>query len=64
MINKWIYSELSEEQNEIKNNLANELSISPILSQLLVQRGISTYDEARSFVRPDLNDLHDPFSVS
>ncbi len=61
MINKWIYSELSEEQNEIKNNLANELSISPILSQLLVQRGISTYDEARSFFRPDLNDLHDPF---
>lgn len=61
MINKCIYSELSEEQNEIKNNLANELSISPILSQLLVQRGISTYDEARSFFRPDLNDLHDPF---
>ena len=61
MINKWNYSELSEEQNEIKNNLANELSISPILSQLLVQRGISTYDEARSFFRPDLNDLHDPF---
>lgn len=61
MINKWIYSELTDEQNEITNKLANELSISPILSKLLVQRGITTYDEARTFFRPDLNDLHDPF---
>lgn len=61
MISKWIYSELTDEQNEIKNKLANELSISPILSKLLVQRGITTYDEARTFFRPDLNDLHDPF---
>ena len=61
MINKWIYSELSEEQIEIKNSLANELSISPILAQLLVQRDIITYDDARAFFRPDLGDLHDPF---
>lgn len=61
MINKWIYSELTDEQNEIKNKLANELSISPVLAKLLVQRGIVTFDDARSFFRPDLNDLHDPF---
>ena len=61
MINKWIYSELTEEQKVIKNDLANELSISPILAQLLVQRDITTYDDARSFFRPDLGDLHDPF---
>lgn len=61
MISKWIYSELTDEQNEIKNKLANELSISPILSKLLVQRDITTYDEARTFFRPDLSDLHDPF---
>lgn len=61
MINTWIYSELTDEQNEIKNKLANELSISPVLAKLLVQRGIVTFDDARSFFRPDLNDLHDPF---
>ena len=61
MINKWIYSDLTDEQNEIKNKLANELSISPVLAKLLVQRGIVTFDDARSFFRPDLNDLHDPF---
>ena len=61
MINKWIYSDLTDEQNEIKHKLANELSISPVLAKLLVQRGIVTFDDARSFFRPDLNDLHDPF---
>lgn len=61
MINKWIYSELTDEQNEIKNNLANELSISPVLAKLLVQRDIVTFDEARAFFRPDLADLHDPY---
>lgn len=61
MINKWVYSELSEEQEQIKNRLADELSISPILAQLLIQREITTFEEARSFFRPDLNDLHDPF---
>ena len=61
MINTWIYSELTDEQNDIKNKLANELSISPVLAKLLVQRGIVTFDDARSFFRPDLNDLHDPF---
>lgn len=61
MINKWVYTELSEEQEQIKNRLADELSISPILAQLLIQREITTFEEARSFFRPDLNDLHDPF---
>ncbi len=61
MINKWNYLELSEEENEIKNKLANELIISPILAKLLVQRGITTFEDARTFFRPDLSDLHDPF---
>ncbi len=61
MINKWIYSELTDEQNEIKNKLANELSISPVIAKLLVQRDIVTFDDARSFFRPDLGDLHDPY---
>ncbi|MDR1584793.1 MAG: single-stranded-DNA-specific exonuclease RecJ [Prevotellaceae bacterium] len=61
MINKWIYKALSEEQIEIKKKIADELSISPILAELLVQRGITTFEEARSFFRPDLANLHDPF---
>ena len=64
MINKWIYQSLTEQQIEIQKKLAEELSISPILAQLLVQREIYTYEEARSFFRPDLADLHNPFLMA
>ncbi len=42
-------------------NLAAALKIEPLLSKLLVQRGITTFDAARQFFRPSLAALHDPF---
>ncbi|MBQ6861248.1 MAG: single-stranded-DNA-specific exonuclease RecJ [Alistipes sp.] len=41
--------------------LATELGISPVLANLLVQRGIDTVEKANKFFKPDLSDLHDPF---
>ena len=64
MIHIWNYRNLTEQQIEIQKRLTEELSISPILSQLLVQRDILTFDDARSFFRPDLSDLHDPFLMA
>ncbi|HZK68243.1 MAG TPA: single-stranded-DNA-specific exonuclease RecJ [Paludibacter sp.] len=64
MINTWIYRTLTQQQIEIQKKLANELSISPILAQLLVQRDIFTFEDARSFFRPDLSDLHNPFLMA
>ncbi|MFA6582072.1 MAG: single-stranded-DNA-specific exonuclease RecJ [Paludibacter sp.] len=64
MINTWIYRSLTEQQIEIQKKITDELSISPILSQLLVQRDILTFEDARSFFRPDLADLHDPFLMA
>ena len=64
MINKWIYRTLSEQQIETQNKLAEELSINPVLAQLLVQRDICSFDDARSFFRPDLANLHDPFLMA
>jgi single-stranded-DNA-specific exonuclease len=61
MTNKWIFKSLSEEEKIIQKNLVESLSINPTLAQLLVQRGIQTFEEARSFFRPDLAELHDPF---
>ena len=64
MTNKWLYRQLTKEQEEIQQKLAEDLSISPILAQLLVQRGVESFDDARSFFRPDLADLHDPFLMA
>ncbi len=43
------------------NHLQEVLKINPILCRLLVQRGITTFDQAKTFFRPDLSQLHDPF---
>jgi len=64
MINKWIFQQQNNEQLQKIKQLAEELNISPVLSQLLVQRGITTFDEARDFFRPDLSQLHDPFLMA
>lgn len=64
MTQKWIIKTLDEQQIEIKNTLAAALNISPILAQLLVQRGICTFEDARNFFRPDFANLHDPFLMA
>jgi len=43
------------------NNLSEELNIDTTIARLLVQRNIETFEEAKYFFRPNLNDLHDPF---
>ncbi len=42
-------------------SIAAALGIAPVLSNLLVQRGIDTVEKAKKFFNPQLSDLHDPF---
>ncbi len=46
---------------EIVRTLSKELNISLVLANLLVQRGVKSFDEAKKFFRPSLDDLHDPY---
>ena len=41
--------------------LSEILKIDKVLSNLLVQRGCETFEEAREFFRPRIEDLHNPF---
>ncbi len=41
--------------------LQKALQIDEVLAVLLLQRGIETYDQAKAFFRPSLDDLHDPY---
>ena len=53
---------LAPKQNlETVTHLSQALGIDPLLSSLLVQRGITTFDQAKRFFRPSLEELHDPF---
>jgi single-stranded-DNA-specific exonuclease len=40
--------------------LSDELTISPVLTEILVSRGIDTFEKARAYFRPSMEDLHDP----
>ena len=52
-----------EPNSEVVKNLAAALNVDSLIAKLLVQRGISTFDEARQFFRPSLDDLHDPYRM-
>ncbi len=43
------------------SSLANELNVSNIIAKLLVKRDVYTFSEAKTFFRPQLEDLIDPF---
>ena len=42
-------------------DLQNALQVDEVVSTLLIQRGIETYEDAKTFFRPSLEDLHNPF---
>jgi single-stranded-DNA-specific exonuclease len=48
-------------RSEVANLLQEQLKIHPVLCSLLAQRGIHEFEEARSFFRPSLEQLHSPW---
>ena len=56
---KWILKEPAD-QSKV-DRLSAEVGIDKVLAELLVKRGVETFDQARAFFRPSLDDLHDPF---
>jgi single-stranded-DNA-specific exonuclease len=59
MLKRWVLKPQGDP--ETVKRLAGELNIDQCLVNLLVQRGTRTFEEARSFFRPSIDDLHDPF---
>ncbi|WCT11718.1 single-stranded-DNA-specific exonuclease RecJ [Mucilaginibacter jinjuensis] len=62
MQKRWSVREMPDQGNVEK--LASELNIDPVLSAILLQRGIADFEEARFFFRPDIRHLHDPFLMA
>ncbi len=48
------------EQHKVQA-LQNQLQVDEIIAELLVSRGIETFEDARLFFRPSLSDLHNPY---
>ena len=56
---RWTLKPKSE-SNTVRD-LQAALQVDKSVATLLVQRGIETYEDAKQFFRPSLDDLHDPF---
>ena len=59
MEKNWIIKEAGD--NVVVRQLMKSLDVPESLANLMVQRGISSFEEARAFFRPSLENLHDPF---
>ena len=56
---RWTLLPKPDTQKVIR--LANELNVPEFIATLLVQRGVTTFEEARAFFRPTLNAIHSPY---
>lgn len=61
MTYRW---ELTDADEATAEALQQSLGIHPVLCRLLVQRGVTDFEQARLFFRPDLSQLHDPLLMS
>lgn len=61
---KWNYKAPTPTEAAAQAALAREVGIHPALGKLLFDRGITTAQQARHFFRPQLTELHDPFTMN
>jgi len=52
---------LPKPEKDKVSQLSNALGVDNFVSTLLIQRGVETFEDAKKFFRPSLEDLHDPF---
>ena len=59
MNRRWLYKPIPEKERI--EALSKAINVNSYLCTILLQRGINSFEEARRFFRPSLDDLHDPF---
>jgi len=58
MEKRWVVKDNNDEKAK---SIAKDLNVTEILGKLLVQRGVDTFDKAKSFFRPKIEELYNPF---
>ena len=61
MPKRWLFRS-SRDQQQV-TALSATLGTNPVIPSLLVQRGIKTFEQAKGYFRPSLDDLPDPFRM-
>ncbi len=61
MTYKWNYLTLTTDLKDKIDELTKEIQLDPVLIEVLLKRGITSVEDAKRFLNPSLDDLHDPF---
>jgi single-stranded-DNA-specific exonuclease len=56
---RWTLKKASDKETAAK--LAKDLQVDLTIAEILCQRNIETFEEAKNYFRPSLEDIHDPF---
>ncbi len=64
MGHQWDIALLSEEEKGLANDLRCRNKLLPVISEILVQRGLHQQDDLKNYLEPRLSDLHDPFLMN
>ena len=59
---KWTLKDPPDKSSVLA--LADSLNISNVLAELLIQRNVTNFFEAKKYFRPDLEDIHDPYLMA
>lgn len=63
MTTQWNIAQPSIEDQALAQELCQSLELSPVLGRLLVGRGVRSLEEARAFLEPTLESLHNPYLI-
>jgi len=59
MEKKWVYKKVLDQS--LIDQLAEAVNVNSVLATMLVSRNVDNYEKAKSFFRPEIDQLHDPF---
>ena len=60
MKHRWTYYDIHPQVDQIMELI----NVPRVIAQILLNRGVGTFDEARYFLKPTMDDLHNPFLMA
>ncbi|WBL42452.1 single-stranded-DNA-specific exonuclease RecJ [Algoriphagus halophytocola] len=58
---EYVWKQKPKGDQLIIDQLSKAINVNPILSNMLINRGVESFSEAKNYFRPSLTQLHDPF---
>ncbi|MFC5191655.1 single-stranded-DNA-specific exonuclease RecJ [Algoriphagus aquatilis] len=58
---EYVWKQKPKTSQAAIEKLGKEINVNPTLANMLINRGVESFDQAKDYFRPSLSQLHDPF---